>query len=185
MTAAGAFLALVPDAQPVRVSNASNCGAIFPDLAGARCATVAMDAGSLLWGSGTREGRKVVRLLTQDASGGYVPRYEGAEGRTRWGDVRVVTAPVIGAKPDGVGVVVPLAGGAATYDVLTWVKGGPLVLRAHRGALPDGRLGPVEGGLAEYLHQADGAWIMRRVAWDGRQFLLSAGSRVPESAVPR
>jgi hypothetical protein len=184
MTTAGAFLALEPPSEPVRVANTADCGTVFPDLAGARCGVVPMEAGSLLWGWGTTEGHNALRLLTQDGSGGYVRRYAAAEGRTRWTGVQVFAAPVIGAGPDGVGVVIPLVGGAATYDVLTWVKGGPLVLRAHRGAVPEGRLAPVEGGLAEYLRQPDGVWVKRRVAWDGTRFLLSEGVRVPERAVP-
>lgn len=185
MTAAGAFLTFVQPGEPRRVAEPLNCAAVFPDLGSPRCGIVKMDAGNLLWGSGTAGDRKAVRLLTQDASGGYVLRYEGVQGGgPAWGDPAVVVAPVIGKAPDGVGVLVPLAGGAGTYDVLTWVKGGPLVLRAHRSALPEGRLGPVDGAFAEYLRQADGAWVMRRVAWDGTRFLLSSGVRVPERSVP-
>jgi hypothetical protein len=184
MTSAGAFLAFVPPGEPKRVGNAADCAAIFPDLAGPACGSVPMDAGSLLWGSGRVAGRLTVRLLTQDASGGYVVRYEGAEGGTKWASVKVVTAAVVGKAPDGVGVVVALASGAATYDLLTWVKGGPLVLRAHRSPLPDGRLGPLDAAFGEYLLQPDGIWVRRRVAWDGTRFLLSAGARVPASAVP-
>jgi hypothetical protein len=171
----GALLARVDPGEPRQVTEDSDCAAVFPDVTRPTCGAVTMDGGRLLWGTGRLGGHGMVRLLVQQA-GGYVARYEGRDDGRSWRSVKVYATPLTGHGTDGLVVLVRLADTAATYDLLTWVAGGPLVLRAHRPPLADGRLAPRDGGLDEYALRADGVWVRRRVAWDGRQFRLSAGT---------
>lgn len=179
----GAFLALTQPDAPRAVTGGADCQSVFPEVSGARCGALDLDAGSALWVSGTVEGTPVVRVLTQE-KGGYVTRYAGKQGVAAWASVSAFAAPLSGHGKDGLVVVVRLADGAATYDVLTWVKGGPLVLRAHRGRLTDGRLAARGGALHEYALVPDGRYAHRTLAWDGRYFRLSPADGVAASKVP-
>jgi hypothetical protein len=181
--AEGAFLALARPDSPRPVTGAADCGTVFPEVAGARCGALDLAGGSALWVSGTVDGAPVVRVLTQE-KGGYVTRYAGTQGTARWAGASAFAAPLAGHGTDGLVVVVRLADGAATYDVLTWVKGGPLVLRAHRGRLADGRLAARDGALHEYALVPDGRYAHRTLAWDGRFFRLSPPDGVAASKVP-
>lgn len=188
LTTSGALVALAPSGQaPRKVAATADCATAFPDMESPTCGALKLDGGSLLWGAGTAEGATIVQLLTFDeAAGGYVPRYEGRDDRGAWDSAKVAAYALAGHGTDAVAVTVRRVDGTLTYDLLTWFSGGPLVLRAHRTPLPDGRVGPGKDALAEYVHQhSDGAWVRRVVAWDGRHFRLSPnGARVPESAVP-
>ena len=182
---AGAFLKIAPPEPPRTVAAGTDCGKVFPEISGARCGTLTLDGGSALWVTGRTEGAVVVRLLTQDKTG-YVTRYTGSEPPAGWLDVDAFAAPLTGHGTDGLVVVVRTHDGAASYDVLTWVKGGPLVLRAHRGPLSDGRVVAKAGTIQEYALVPDGRYARRTLAWDGRYFRLSARTGVPaESAPPR
>jgi hypothetical protein len=173
----GALLAYAPGGPARKVTGTPDCAAVFPDLAGPRCGSLALDGGSLLWATGTVAGVPVARLLTLDAAaGGYVLRYEGRDDAHRWVGVRVAAATLTGHGTDAVVVLVRHQGGVAgqsSYDVLTWVKGGPLVLRATRSALADGRVAVRANALEEYAARGNGTWARRRLAWDGRYFRLA------------
>jgi hypothetical protein len=180
---AGALLAYAPGG-PARTVTGGDCAAVFPDLAGVRCAALKLDGGSLLWATGFAEGDPVARLLVLDpAAGGYVPCYEARDDAHRWTGVKVLPAPVTGHGTDGV-VVVVRHGGQASYDVLTWVRGGPLVLRAARSALADGRVAVRAGALDEYAARGDGTYARRRLAWDGRSFRLAPVVVTPGAQAP-
>ena len=184
----GALVRLAPSGQaPRKVAATADCATAFPDMQSPVCGAVKLDGGSLLWGSGQAEGATIVQLLTFDeAAGGYLPRYEGRDDRGAWDSAKVAAYALAGHGTDAAVVTVRRVDGTLAYDVLTWFAGGPLVLRAHRTPLPDGRVGPAKDALAEYVHQrSDGAWVRRVVAWDGRHFRLApTAARVPESAVP-
>lgn len=186
VTIANASLHPVSDGPaPVHVAAGSDCGAIFPDLADATCGAVKLAGGDALWGYGLADDVGTVRVLTLDpAAKGYVLRYEGHEGGTAWSGVKAFGAALTGQGTDALVVLVRLASGAASYDVLTWVPGGPLVLRAHRGPLSDGRLAPSQGTLLEYALVPDGRYARRTLAWDGRYFRISAPTGVPASKAP-
>ena len=184
VTTTGAFLALAPAEPPRRVTGGADCGTVFPEVQQPRCDAIAMAGGSLLWVTGRVEGSPVVRLLTQDSSGGYVTRYASRDDAGAWGPVKVFAAPLTGRGLDGVVVAVRLNGGALTYDVVTWFKGGPLVLRAHRGPLTDGRVVARNGNLEDYALVPDGRYARRVIGWDGRYFRASRPSAVPPEALP-
>ncbi len=186
VTIANASLRPVTDGPaPVHVAAGADCATIFPDLADASCGAVKLAGGDVLWGFGLADDVGTVRVLTLDtAAKGYVLRYEGHEGGTAWSGVKAFGAALTGQGTDGLVVVVRLASGAASYDVLTWVPGGPLVLRAHRGPLSDGRLAPDKGVLLEYALVPDGRYARRTLAWDGRYFRISAPTGVPASKAP-
>lgn len=154
----------------------NDCAALVPDMVRPVCTALKTDGGTLLSVTGRLDGRKAVRLLVQTQDG-YLPRYEGRDDGRSWASLKAYTAPLTGHGTDGVVFVVRLTDGGLTYDVLTWVKGGPLVLRAHRTPLADGRLAPKDGALDEYELAVDGSFVRRRLAWDGRRFLLSKGVR--------
>ena len=168
--------ALVRLAEPGETRPGEDCAKAAPDVSSPRCSAVETAGGTLIAVTGWVEGRKLVRLLVPVPEG-YVTRYEGFDDGRSWASTRVYAAPLAGHGTDGVVVFVRLTDGAATYDVLTWIEGGPLVLRAHRGPLADGRLAPRDGALDEYALATDGAFVRRRLAWDGRRFLISAGQR--------
>lgn len=181
----GAVLAVVQPGAPRKVAGGTDCSAVFPDISGPKCYALTLDGGSALWVTGRVDGVAVVRVLTLDeAAGGYVDRYAGREGGARWNAVNAFVAPLAGHGNDGLVVTVRLLSGALTYDVLTWVKGGPLVLRAHRPPLSDGRLAAKDGRLDEYALVPDGRYARRTLAWDGRYFRLSAPTGVPPEAAP-
>lgn len=184
LSRSGAFLALAPASTGRRIPGTADCAKAFPDVEAARCGGFDLAGGSLLWGTGTVEGSTVVQLLVRDATGAYVPRYEGRDDTGAWTAVRVSAAPLTGQGTDGVVVDVRQVSGALTYDVLTWVRGGPLVLRAHRSPVPDGRLAVRGDGLAEYGHGGDGNWVSRAVRWDGRYFRLGSGAAARPAEVP-
>jgi hypothetical protein len=168
---AGSLLALAEGER-----TGGECADTFPDMGSVECGSLQLDAGTLLWGVGRIDGAKAVRLLTP-VEGGYAPRYEGRDRLRTWSRVRVTTAALTGRGTDGVLLQVRTTDGALTYDVLTWFAGGPLVLRAHRTPRAGGRLTPVDGGLLEYTQDSAG-YVRRRLAWDGRHFLLSPATRV-------
>ncbi len=172
----GALVSRVEPGTPQQVNQGADCATVFPDVTRPTCAAVTMDGGHVLWATGRLHGKGMVRLLVQQ-SDGYVARYEGVDDGRSWRSVRVYATPLTGHGTDGLVVLIRLADGAATYDLLTWVAGGPLVLRAHRPPLADGRLAPRAGGLDEYAQLTDGTYLRRRVAWDGRHFRLSAGTK--------
>lgn len=184
----GALLAFAPGGPARKVTGTPDCAAVFPDLAGARCGSLKLDGGSLLWATGDAAGVPVVRLLVLDpAAGGYVPRYEGRDDAHRWVGVSVRPAALTGRGNDSVVVVVRHQGGVAgqaSYDVLTWVKGGPLVLRATRSALADGRVAVRAAWLDEYAARGNGTYARRRLAWDGRYFRLAPMVVAPGSEAP-
>jgi hypothetical protein len=183
---AGALLTLVADPGPARtVSATADCAKVFPEVTRPTCGATTMAGGGLLWVKGRVDGAGYVRLLVQQPGGGYVARYEGRDDGRSWRSVATTTAPLAGQGTDGVVVTARLVDGAATYDLLTWVAGGPLVLRAHRAPLADGRLAARAGGLDEYARAGDGTYVRRRVAWDGRRFLVSAPSRATGALPPR
>jgi hypothetical protein len=122
-------------------------------------------------------------VLTR-AEGGYVVRYAGREGGTKWQAVNAFATPLTGRGTDGLVVTVRLRDGALTYDLLTWVKGGPLVLRAHRPPLADGRVVPRDARLHEYQLVAEGRYARREVGWDGRYFRLGAARAADPASVP-
>lgn len=184
VTTTGAVLSLAPSEQPRRVAGGADCGTVFPEVEQPRCDAIAMAGGSLLWMTGRVEGSPVVRLLTQDSSGGYVTRYAGRDDAGAWGPVKVFAAPLTGRGLDGLVVAVRLRDGALTYDVLTWLKGGPLVLRAHRGPLVDGRLVARDGTLIDYGQVPDGRYARRVIGWDGRYFRASRPSQADPATLP-
>lgn len=159
-----------------------DCARTAPDMPKPSCTTVQTAGGTLIAVTGRLEGKKAVRLLVPTPDG-YVPRYEGRDDGRIWGMLRVYAAPLTGKGTDGVVFAVRLTDGSLSYDVLTWVAGGPLVLRAHRGPLADGRLQPKDVALDEYELATDGSYVKRRLAWDGRRFRISAGQRA--AAPPR
>lgn len=169
----GALLRLAEGGQP---RGGNDCGAIVPDMTTPECTALKTSGGTLIAATGRLNSRKALRLLVQ-TSNGYVPRYEGVDPSRSWRSTRVYATPLTGQGTDGIVFAVRLTDGALTYDVLTWVKGGPLVLRAHRPAIADGRLAPKDGALEEYELATDGSFVKRRLAWDGRRFRLSAGTR--------
>jgi hypothetical protein len=183
----GAFLALVPPDRPRVVNGAADCATVFPEVAGARCGALDLAGGSALWVTGTVDGVPMVRVLTQEDAG-YVTRYAGRQDpaavTSAWRSVTALAAPLTGQGTDGLVLLVRLGDGAATYDVLTWVKGGPLVLRAHRGPLADGRLAARNGRLEDYALLPDGRYAHRTVAWDGRWFRLGPADGVAATQVP-
>jgi hypothetical protein len=183
VSAAGAFLGVAAPDQPRKVPNGADCSTVFPDITGPKCGALTLDGGSALWVTGRVDGVAVVRVLTQ-ADAGYVTRYAGREGGSKWAAVNAWATPLTGRGADGLVVTVRLRDGALTYDVLTWVKGGPLVLRAHRPPLADGRLAPRDGRLDEYALVPDGRYARRIVAWDGRYFRVSSPSAVDAGRVP-
>jgi hypothetical protein len=184
----GALLALAPAGPARKVTGTPDCAAVFPDLATVRCGSLTLDGGSLLWATGDAAGVPVVRLLVLDtAAGGYVPRYEGRDEARRWVGVRVDRAALTGRGDDAVVVVARHQGGVAgqaSYDVLTWVKGGPLVLRATRSALADGRVAIRAAWLDEYAARGNGTFARRRMAWDGRYFRLAPTVVAPGAEAP-
>ena len=173
---AEALVARVEPGEPRRVEQGTDCGTVFPDVDRPKCAALKLDGGNLLWVTGRAGGAGIVRLMVQTQEG-YVARYEGRDDGRSWRSVTVFSTPLTGHGMDGLVVKVRLTDGALAYDVLTWVSGGPLVLRAHRGAIADGRIAPTEEALAEYELAVDGSFVRRRLAWDGRRFRLSAGTR--------
>jgi len=183
VTAGGAFLAIAPSEPPRQVSGSADCGTIFPEISAPRCNAIALHGGNLLWVTGRVDGSPVVRLLTQE-QGGYVTRYAGRDDAGTWGPVSVFGAPLTGRGTDGLVVAVRLHDRSLTYDVLTWFKGGPLVLRAHRGPLADGRLAARDGHLEDYALVPDGRYAQRILAWDGRYFRASAPHGFTEAEVP-
>jgi hypothetical protein len=172
----GTAEALVSLAAPGDPRSGNACAALVPDLTRPVCTAVKTDGGTLISATGRLGGRKALRLLVPSGSG-YVTRYEGRDDGRSWASLRVYATPLTGHGTDGVVFFVRLTDGAATYDVLTWVAGGPLVLRAHRGPLADGRLAPRDGALDEYEAAVDGSYVKRRLAWDGRRFLVTEGTR--------
>jgi hypothetical protein len=168
--------ALVALAEPGEPRGGTECRALVPDMATPVCLAVRTDAGQLISATGRIDGRKAIRLLVPTDKG-YVARYEGRDDGRSWAQLKVYATPLTGQGLDGVVFSVRLTDGALTYDVLTWVKGGPLVLRAHRGPLADGRLAPRGDGLDEYAKAVDGSYVLRRLAWDGRRFLVTKGVR--------
>lgn len=182
----GAVLSPVTDGPPpVAVRPDADCASIFPDLTEARCGAVKLAGGDALWGYGFDGDAATVRVLTLDpAAKGYVLRYEGRDNGTAWAGATAFAAPLTGRGTDGLVVVVRLATGAATYDVLTWFAGGPLVLRAHRGPLTDGRVVAAKGTVQEYALVPDGRYAKRTLAWDGRYFEISAPTGVTAAQAP-
>jgi hypothetical protein len=170
---AEALVSLVQPGEPVR---GDQCGQLAPDVATPTCTALKVSGGTLVAVTGRLEGRKAVRLLVQTPEG-YVARYEGGDDGRSWGRVRVFATPLTGQGVDGIVVAARLTDGALTYDVITWVPGGPPVLRAHRPPLADGRLAPRDNVLEEYEQARDRSYVKRRLAWDGRRFLISAGVR--------
>jgi len=173
VTTAESLVALVDPGVP---RQGSECRALVPDMATPACLAVKTDAGQLVSATGRIDGRKAIRLLVQTPNG-YVARYEGRDDGRSWAQLKVYATPLTGQGLDGVVFSVRLTDGALTYDVLTWARGGPLVLRAHRGPVADGRLVPRAEGLDEYAQAVDGSYVLRRLAWDGRRFLISKGVR--------
>jgi hypothetical protein len=184
---AGALLAVVAAPGPARkVGGAADCASVFPEVTRPTCGGATLDGGGLLWVKGRMDGAGYVRLLVQDpASGAYVARYQGRDDGRSWKSVSIAAAPLAGHGTDGVLVVARLVDGGATYDLLTWVKGGPLVLRGHRPPLADGRVAARDGGVDEYARAVDGTYVRRRVGWDGRQFVVTAGTRWTGALPPR
>ena len=170
---AEAMLHLVEPGEP---KAGDNCAAMIPEYTEPACRALKAAGGSLVVATGRLDGAKAIRLLVQTRDG-YVARYEGRDDGRWWRSLTVYAAPLTGQGDDGIVFFVRLTDGAATYDVLTWVKGGPLVLRAHRPPLADGRLAAAGGALEEYERAVDGSFVKRRLAWDGRRFLLSSGVR--------
>jgi hypothetical protein len=182
----GALLAFAPGGPARKVAGTPDCAAVFPDLAGPRCGSLKLAGGSLLWATGDAAGVPVVRLLVLEAAG-YVPRYEGRDEAHRWVGVSVVPAALTGPGNDAAVVAVRHQGGVAgqaSYAVLTWVKGGPLVLRAARSALADGRVAVRAAWLDEYAARGNGTYARRRLAWDGRYFRLAPMVVVPGAEAP-
>jgi hypothetical protein len=186
MGTSGALLHLADPGPARKLGGTPDCAVAFPDIEEARCGGLDLDGGGLVWGSGTVEGAGAVRLLVQDkAAGGWVVRYEGRDGSGAWDGPAAVTAVALaGHGTDSVVVRVRTSSGGLSYDLLTWVAGGPLVLRGHRGPLADGRLGQRSGALDEYTANGDGTYVRRPVAWDGRHFRIGAGTKVPGTKVP-
>jgi hypothetical protein len=186
MGTSNALLALADPGPVRRLGGTPDCSVAFPDVEEVRCGGLNLDGGGLVWGTGTVEGAGVVRLLVQDkAAGGWVSRYEGRDGSGTWAGAAAVTAVALaGHGTDSVVVRVRTSSGGLSYDLLTWVAGGPLVLRGHRGPLADGRLGQRTGALDEYVANGDGTYVRRPVAWDGRHFRIGAGTKVPGTKVP-
>ena len=173
----GTAEALVHVVEPGEPKPPSDCAGLAPDMTRPVCTAVKLDAGQVVAVTGRLDGRKALRLMVP-ADGGYVARYEGRDDGRSWAQTRVFAAPLTGRGVDGLVFFVRLVDGAGTYDVLTWFPGGPLVLRAHREPLADGRAVPRDGALDEYARATDGSYVLRRLAWDGRRFLISAGRRV-------
>jgi hypothetical protein len=186
-TTAGATLALAADpGQPRKVAGGADCASVFTDLARVRCAAVRLDGGDLLWAVGAEPGNTIATRLYVLGRDGYLLRYEARDTERRWTNVFVRPGTLTGHGTDGVAVVFRLTGtpGETAYDVLTWVKGGPLVLRAHRPALADGRVAVRPGWIDDYAIRGNGTYARRRVVWDGRHFRVSPEVLVPSSKVP-
>ncbi len=194
--ASGSALHLVSDGEVKSFGpNADDCAALYPDLLDVSCDELKLNGGSLLWVAGTSDGRWALRLLAFDvAAGGYRLRYQATDGTAVWTGFRLGATSLTGYGTDGL-VVATLIGGSQprrAYDVLTWRRGGPLVLRAHRTGLRLGRVVLAKGRVDEYeALYAEGdspccpsRFVHRRVAWDGRRFLLATVGPVPAAKVP-
>jgi hypothetical protein len=183
---AGAFLRLVSGEEPVNDPCEANAG--LTDLA---CDDVALAGGGLVWVTGTQdagggEPQWVVRIYTFDR-GQWVARYSGVDPEGTWRGFRVVPAKLTGFGTDA--LVVQLAIDSAderrSYDVLTWRKGGPLVLRGHRPDAPRLRVVVRDGYLDEYEQPtAGGRFTQRQLRWNGSALLLGVVGSVPPNRVP-
>lgn len=189
MTTTGAYLRLARDDQAV--ANVAACEEAYPDLLDVSCDDVAMDGGSALWVAGTAEdgtgGRRWTLRLHAfvPAEGGYVLRYQADDPTGEWGGFRIGPARLTGYGVDALVVQVTYQGTQARrgYDILTWRKGGPLVLRAHRPPAPQLRVVARESRLDDYEAQGE-RFVYRQVRWDGTRFLSGVIGTVSAGKVP-
>jgi len=190
MEATGAFLNAVSDGEPVAADPETGCFDVYPGLLDVSCDTAELDGGTLLWLAGTEDvgggqRRRVLRLLTFDPpSGGYRLRFISRDPAGGWTGFSIGPARLTGHGVDGLVVRTELAGNGGTYDVLTWRAGGPLVLRAHRRPARDLRVVAREGRLDDYQVAEGGAYIYRRIQWDGARLTITDLGRVKASEVP-
>lgn len=181
MTVTGAFLSAAAAAgDPVAADPETGCFDVYPGLLDVSCDTLQLDGGTLLWLAGTEDvgggqRRRVLRLLTFDsASGGYRLRFVSRDPAGGWIGFQIGPARLTGNGVDGLVVRTRLAGNGASYDVLTWRAGGPLVLRAHRTPARDLRVVARENRLDDYQVSADPRfYIYRRIVWDGAQLTIA------------
>lgn len=189
LVATGAYLRLASGQQTV---NPAACEEAYPDLLDVSCDDFALDPGGVLWVAGTKdagggERQWVLRLHTfVPSSGGYALRYEAVDPEGTWRGFRVLPAKLMGFGVDSVVVQVLLDGSDARrgYDILTWRKGGPLALRAHRAPAAQLRLVPKDLVLEEYAANAAGAYAYRKVRWDGARFRLQTVGPIAANKVP-
>lgn len=179
---AGSYLRLTSGDQTI--ANVASCEEAYPELLDVSCDAITMDGGSMLWVAGTRDGRWVLRLHTF-VGGSYVLRYEAADPAGTWGGFRVGAARLTGYGVDGLVAQVVHQGPERRrgYDILTWRKGGPLVLRAHRPDAPELRVVARENRLDDY-EAAGSRFDYRQVRWDGSRFVVVAIGKVAASQVP-
>ena len=189
MTTTGAYLRLARDPEPV--PHVTLCEESYPELLDVSCGTVTLDGGVVLWVAGTRDGgdggrRWALRLHTfEEAAGGFVLRYAADDPAGGWGGFRVGAARLTGYGVDGLIAQVTYEGTARRrgYDILTWRKGGPLVLRAHRADADQLRVVARENRLDDYEAAGD-RFTYRQVYWNGTAFASRRMGTVAASKVP-
>jgi hypothetical protein len=190
MAATGAYLRLRNSDDAV---NPAACEEAYPELLDVSCDDFRLDAGGVLWVAGTQdagggERQWVLKLHTFVPSvGGYVLRYEAVDPEGTWRGFRLLPARLTGFGVDAVVVQVLFdsSNSHRGYDVLTWRKGGPLALRAHRAELPGMRVVVKDLVLEEYSATAgNGNYAHRRVRWDGTRFRIQTIGPVAPANVP-
>lgn len=191
MSAEGAFLKATSGDQPVNADPESGCFDVYPGLLDVSCATVDLDGGTVLWIAGSEDAgdgqrRKVILVHTFDkASGGYLLRFLARDPSGGWTGFRLGPARLTGNGVDALIVQTTLAGDGASYDILTWRSGGPLVLRAHRAPARQLRVVAREGRLDDYqIAENPRFFVYRRLTWDGARIVIANFGPVPAKDVP-
>ncbi len=198
ITAQGSSFQRTTSGGAITISSGSSCEELYPELLDVSCDEVRLHGGSVLWVAGTEAagtGRQwVLRLHTFDeAAGGYHLAYTAQQADGGLG-FTVRGAKLIGFGVDSLVAITRLQGNPEyrAYDVFTWRKGGPLVLRAHRGALRLGRIALPGGTIEEYAAAVrpgeqpccPSRFVHNRLQWDGRQFLGASLGDVPAKDAP-
>ncbi|HVE98744.1 MAG TPA: hypothetical protein VNA12_06160 [Mycobacteriales bacterium] len=191
MSVAGAFLRATSADAPVMVEPEYGCFDAYPGMLDVSCDSVRLAGGSVLWIAGTEDQgdgqrRRVIRLHTFESStGGYQLRFVARDPAGGWTGFKVGAAPLTGHGVDAMVVQTNLAGDGASYDVLTWREGGPLVLRAHRAPARQLRVVAREQRLDDYqVSDNPRFFVYRRLTWDGARIMIADYGRVPASKVP-
>ena len=187
----GAFLKAVRGGGVVTADPQNGCFDAYPALLDVSCDDIPLDGGTVLWVAGTEDAgdgrrRRVLRLHTFDRdSGGYVLRFEARDPAGGWTGFKLGPARLTGHGVDALVVQTTLAGNGATYDILTWRAGGPLVLRGHRAPARDLRVAARDERLDDYqVSDNPRFYIHRRITWDGAKLVVATYGRVRAADVP-